>query len=108
MDLTCLLSCWLYYSDIHFILISWYAWIKCNQCAIPYYYRDKKLQTYKYRDTDFLVSWQHLLVPIALYAYRVHTYVWSSRCPLLTYVHTCTLVQPSHTYVCKYVQTAYL
>ena len=40
MDLTCWLSCLLYYSDVHFILISWYAWIKCNQCVIPYYYHD--------------------------------------------------------------------
>ena len=40
MDLTCLLLCSLYYSDIHFIPISWYAWIKCNECAIPYYYHD--------------------------------------------------------------------
>ena len=40
MDLTCLLLCSLYYSDIHFIPISWYAWIKCNEGAIPYSYRD--------------------------------------------------------------------
>ena len=58
--------CSQYYSDIHFILISWYAWIKCNQCAIPYYYRDI-IVIKSYKPTNIVIQ---------IFLYRSNTSGW--------------------------------
>ena len=107
MDLTCLLSCLLYYSDVHFILISWYAWIKCNQCFLfPYYYRDI-IMIKSYQPTNIVIlvlflyrgntCWYLLL---CMHTVCIRTYVPMYGVVDVLYLHTYLYLGATYPYVC--------